>query len=317
MPWPSLAGWPNRTSARPDLRAPVSANEDSQILEVLLDMNENPRVPPNLRFDLREPSEINSALPPLDPVELQRRLQELRNDMLNGHISPEEFAMKADQLHAAHPIALSRTLPALEASVPHTERLPVPPPEGILLGDHAPGYMSPAHEEEYLMAMDAAIADPSYDPDAHDGRPLRMSNTHPLPSEKELKIQNPDSVYNWLRKNQPQVFLQDKDAAHPENASEKSSAKVASTGGRKRPSAAAQSTPGPKNDQEEEDGFVPEAGTAGSKRGRGSKDDDYSYRPKGGSSRPTKRKREDGDPATKSSRKKGRQSGGGATSTSA
>lgn len=292
------------------------ADHDSQILDLLLDINETTRLPAHLRFDLRELSESDSALPSLeadsDPEALQRKkLHELRIDMANGIITAEEFAHKSDQLHMLPAAIMNRTLSSLEAKVPHTTQAPDPAPEGVLLGEHAPGYMSPTHEEEYLLATDVALADPSYDPNAHDGRPLRIPPTRPIPTEKDLTIQNPDSVYNWLRKNQPQVFLQDKDPSHPENASEKSTARTGNGPGRgKRPSAVSATTPGPKGDQDGDDdsGFVPESGT-GSKGRRGNKDDDSAYRPKGGSSRPGKRKREDGDPVGKGGRKKNRQSG--------
>ena len=280
-------------------------------------MNDTTRLPSNLRFDLRELSDIESSLPKLeveqDPEALQRKLQELRNDMTNGIITPEQYAQLSDQLHGPQTIITSRTLAGLEAKVPHSTQLPDPAPEGLLLGESAPGYMSPAHEEEYLLATDLAIADPTYDPNAHDGRPLRITSTRAAPTDKELTIQNPDSVYNWLRKHQPQVFLQDRDPAHPENASEKSSARPANGPGRgKRPSAVSNNTPGPKGepDVDEEMGFIPESGTAAGKGRRGKGEDDSAYRPKGGSSRGSKRKREDGDPVGKGGRKKNRASAG-------
>jgi hypothetical protein len=163
--------------------------------------------------------------------------------------------------------------------------------------------MDSAHEDDYLLALDTALNDPSiYDPDAHDGRPLRIPSSRPIPTEKELSIQNPDSVYNWLRKYRPQVFLQDKDHPHPENVSEKSAARQGGTGKSKRASGVSTATPKEEQDMlDDELGFIPETGTG---KGRRSKQDhDQSYRPKGGSGR-GKRKREDGDPVTKGGRKK-------------
>ncbi|KAF2258032.1 hypothetical protein CC78DRAFT_151545 [Lojkania enalia] len=290
--------------------------QNDQILEVLLDLNETTRLPPNRRFDLRKPSEIDATAPSLEvdpePEAVQRSIQALRIDMVNGIISPEEFGRKSEQLQNAQPLATRRQLVSLETRVPHTTEIPDPAPDGLLLGEHAPGYMSPAHEEEYLLATDAALADPTvYDPNAHDGRPLRITTSHVIPNEKELTYRNPDSVYNWLRKHQPQVFLQDKEQHH-ENMSEKSSARPGNASGRggKRASAVSANTPGPKTDPEmdEEMGFIPETGTGKGRRGK--TEDDGAYRPKGGSSRPAKRKREDGDPLGKGGRKKNRASGG-------
>ena len=273
----------------PSPSAPTCAPQltaHSQILEVLLDMNDAARLPANLRLDLRELSEIDAAIPALevdpDPEIIQQRLQELRMDLGQNLITPEEYARKADQLHNPKPIVSTRTLAALLAKVPHTSGFPNPIPDGLELSEHAPGYMSPSHEEEYLHATDVALADPTiYDPESHDGRPLRITTSHPIPNEKDLTIQNPDSVYNWLRKHQPQVFLQDKDPAHPENMSEKSSARPGNgSRGGKRQSAVTATTPGPKTEHElpeEEVGFIPETGTGG-KGKKGLKEDDTAYR---------------------------------------
>ncbi|KAF2116137.1 IEC3 subunit of the Ino80 complex, chromatin re-modelling-domain-containing protein [Lophiotrema nucula] len=291
--------------------------QNDQILEVLLDMNENARLPANRRFDLRSLAEIDAAVPSLDAdadadADRERRIQDLRVDMVNGIITQEEYSRKVTQIRSTHSIAIARQLASLDERVPHSTDVPDPPPEGLILGEHAPGYMSPSHEEEYLAATDAALGDPTlYDPNAHDGRPLRITTSHPPPTEKDLTIRNPDSVYNWLRKNQPQVFLQDKE--HHENLSEKSTARPAnpSSRGGKRASAVSGNTPGPKGDHDDEEtGFIPESGTGTGKGRRGNKEDDSAYRPKGGSSRPGKRKREDGDPVGKGGRKKNRASGG-------
>ncbi|KAF2642526.1 hypothetical protein P280DRAFT_467868 [Massarina eburnea CBS 473.64] len=284
--------------------------QNDQILELLLSMNDTARLPAPLRYDVRSLAEIEAADPLLpadpDPEIVQQKMHELRADLTSGAITEDEYARRAERLHNAQPVQPLRSLASLEAKVPHTTHAPEPPIDGIDLTETAPGYMTPAHEEEYLLAIDMALADPSYNPHAHDGRPLRMVPAQPPPSEKDLTVRNPSSVYNWLRKNQPQVFLQDKDPQHPENVSEKSAAR---TGGasRKRQSAA-HGTPGPKTDHEEEEGAVQETGKSRKSKGG---EDDGAYRPKGGSSRPAnKRKREETDPATKGSRKKNRASAG-------
>jgi hypothetical protein len=321
--WPLRGGYKSRTSSLPAFLMHDTTNVGSQLLDVLLDMNEMTRLPSKLRFDLREFADTDTTVSSVeveaDPEALQKRLQELRDDLTRGTITPEEFAQREAKLHSSQTVITNRTLVGLETKVPHTTQVPEPAPEGLILGEHAPGYMSPAHEEEYLLAMDVALADPSvYDPNLHDGRPLRINPSRPVPTDKDLTIQNPDSVYNWLRKHQPQVFLQDKDPQHPENLSEKSSARPGNGPGRgKRPSAVGTSTPGPKTDPDaldEELGFIPESGTAGGKGRRGKQEDDSAYRPKGGSSRPAKRKREDGDPTPKGGRKKNRTSGGAVAS---
>lgn len=165
--------------------------------------------------------------------------------------------------------------------------------------------MSPAHEEEYLQALDQLLEDPAFDPANPHNRLLHLGPSQPPLSEKELTIRNPDSVYSWLRKNQPQVFLQDKDAPHHDNVSDKAAPKAASKKGRQS-NVGGSGTPGPKDDHDADDSAAPEG------KGKGKKaaadPDDTAYRPKGGSSRPAKRKREAGEGETKGSRKKNRPS---------
>lgn len=290
-------------------------------------MNDLQRLPNHLRYDLRSPSPSESVVPSLeadtetDPIVLQSALREARRDMIAGEISPEDYVRIEQNLTAKQLAIGPRALSKLAATIPHTTQPPAQL-DDLQLGDHAPGYLSPNHEEEYLLAVDATLADASvYDPQSHDGRPIRLATHVPLPTDKELSLRNPDSVYNWLRKNQPQVFLQDKDPHHNENASEKSSARPGGAGhgghrGKRPSNAVSTSTPGPKTEQDaldDEISYAPEGGAAGSIK-RGKNKDDEPYRPKGGSSRPAKRKREEGETPAKGPRKKSRASGGAAGS---
>lgn len=237
----------------------------------------------------------------------QQRLQELRAQLSSGAITAEQYTQQADQLHNAQAIKhVQKSLANLEASVPHTavtDRSTLP--DGVDLSEHAPGYMSPAHEDEYLLALDQLLEDPAFDPSNLYNRTVHLGPLQQPLSEKDLTIRNPDSVYSWLRKNQPQVFLQDKDAPHHENMSEKSAPKGASKKGRQS-NIGGGSTPGPKEDHDGEDSAAPE-GKAKGKKGGGDPDD-TAYRPKGGSSRPAKRKREVGEGEAKGARKKNRPS---------
>ncbi|KAJ4381631.1 hypothetical protein N0V86_002995 [Didymella sp. IMI 355093] len=237
--------------------------ENDQLLDALLDFNNQPRVPLRQRFDLCDAGAEPHTQPP-------------------------------DQLHSAQSAQqVQKTLASLEAAVPHTALADLTAlPDGIDLSEHAPGYMSPQHEEERPPVITA-----------------HCTSAPPSPlSEKDLTIRNPDSVYNWLRKNQPQVFLQDKDGPHHDNMSEKAAPKGGSK--KSRPSnmggGGGGGTPGPKEDHDAEDSAAPEGKGKGKKGG--ADPDDTAYRPKGGSSRPAKRKREAGEGETKGARKKNRPS---------
>lgn len=90
-------------------------------------------------------------------------------------------------------------------------------------------------------------------------------------SAREFLVKHPHSAYNWLKVNAPQVFLQGEDE-----------------GGKKEKKGGAGGRGGKRKTEVEEAGAEEEDG--GRKRKRGD-DGDAGYRPKGGGSRPAKRKR--------------------------
>lgn len=307
--------------------------ENDQLLDALLDFNNQPRVPARQRFDLADPStavrsvpldsaqptdaeQPPAAAPGLSTEAAQQRLSQLRDQLNTGAITADQYTQQADQLHGSQAIQhVHKSLAGLEASVPHTIVADLTTlPDGIDLSEHAPGYMSPQHEDDYLLALDQLLDDPALEATASQHRTLHLGPSQPPLSEKDLTIRNPDSVYNWLRKNQPQVFLQDKDAAHHDNASEKAAPKGGSKKSRQS-NIGGGGTPGPKEDHDGDDSAAPE-GKAKGKKGAADPDD-TAYRPKGGSSRPAKRKREAGEGEAKGSRKKNRPSAAAATSAQA
>jgi hypothetical protein len=291
--------------------------ENDQLLDALLDFNDQPRVSARQRFEL---SETGTATAPaglgVTTEAAAQRLHELREQLHSGALTAEQYTQQADQLHSAQAVPqVQRTLASLEATVPHTTLTDLTAlPDGIDLSEHAPGYMSPQHEEEYLLALDQLLEDPSFEEATRHQRTLHLGPSQPPLSEKDLTIRNPDSVYNWLRKNQPQVFLQDKDAAHHDNMSEKAAPKGGSK--KSRPSnIGGGGTPGPKEDHDAEDSAAPEGKAKGKKTA--ADPDDTAYRPKGGSSRPAKRKREAGEGEAKGARKKNRPSAAAAAAAAA
>ncbi|KAK8244050.1 IEC3 subunit of the Ino80 complex, chromatin re-modelling-domain-containing protein [Phyllosticta capitalensis] len=264
--------------------------QNDQLMDLLLDINETPKIPLDLRFDLTDDGPLPQ--PKQDPETIAQKLQEARAALAAGKINPVEFVELEDKITSLQPEIGPKALASL-LQTPHSRYTPdMPLPEEVS-GEHPTGYLSPNHEEEYLKELDLALADPStYDPNDTSGRPIRLP-ARDIPSDKELQIRNPDSVYNWLRKHQPQVFLQDKENDHPEKPA---SGRGGGNGrGGKRGGGAPNVVATPsKPDQEEaqeEYGFVPETGSG---RGKRSNKDDDAYRPKGGSGR-AKRKREDGE----------------------
>ena len=139
-----------------------------QILDLLLSLNETARIPAPLRYDLRTLAETDPSLPTgLNPEPIQQRLHELRADLTNGIITPEEYAQNTENLHNSHQLGPMIALAKLEATAPHTVNPPDPPVDGIDLTDAAPGYLSPTHEEEITAMVANAVH-------SHKELPLRL-----------------------------------------------------------------------------------------------------------------------------------------------
>jgi hypothetical protein len=177
-----------------------------------------------------------------------------------------------------------------------------------------------AHDiDQYLYDIDrrngfAGKAPPTPTPETppHNGAGSQSAN---------FALRNPTSVYNWLRRHAPKTFLQDlekekekdkdkdkdKDFHDKEDGgttAAKKKKKSGSSRGTKRQSTASRkdkergAEPSETMDWDE-DTNAADAQNTGSIRGKRKRDEDPGYRPKGGSSRPTK-KRKSGGGARKS-----------------
>jgi IEC3 subunit of the Ino80 complex involved in chromatin re-modelling len=150
-------------------------------------------------------------------------------------------------------------------------------------------YFDPEYEEEYLTNLDEQLANSELFLDPN--KTLEKPRSRVLPSDKELSNQNVDSVVSWLRRNHPETFIQEKDPAEAKPEKKPRGSTKRATGAQ---AAKAEIKPEPEPEGEEE------AGEDGADKWKGRKHrankEDEAYRPKGGSSRGSKRKREDGDP---------------------
>lgn len=271
----------------------------SQLLDLLMELNECPQISPHLRYDLRAP-DSPSTLSPSEADDLpaasydfaaaQAALQEARAELASGEMSASEYRHFENSILQSQAFAPSTSLTSL-MNVTHTSLTSVADnlPDDIA-AESPGGYLTPSHEEEYLLALDDSLGGSSAGP-----RPTvsNRSGDRTAERERDAALRNPVSVYNWLRKHQPQVFLQDNEVV-----SDKSSGRALNSRSSKRASGQV------KKEQEafDEDGILIDV--MGSSKGKRKRDEDGGYRPKGGSSRPTKRKKED----LSNSARKGRKS---------
>ncbi|MCJ1371263.1 hypothetical protein MMC20_002478 [Loxospora ochrophaea] len=281
--------------------------QNDQILDLLLDINSSQRLAPHLRYDLRSPTPSLSAVPALSPDLSPRKttpslkaalsaLQEAKIELTTGQIFPETYTEIEDELTAI--INAPRPLSRLDTQTPHTFLSSVPADEfpSDLDETHPIGYLSPTHEETFLATVDAALS-PASAPRQPTSHPIRTSEKYDR--EREAQLRNPVSVYNWLRKHHPQVFLQDNESTSEKPSTRGGGGSKATAAGGEKGAKSSNKRQSAQIKQEheviDEEGFV--VGGAPVVEGSGKtkrKREDEPYRPKGGSSRPTKKKRVSG-----------------------
>lgn len=293
------------------------------LMDILLDNNE-PRQNPNERgcIDVTHASATSAPFPEL-PSKYPELTEEEKEFDLDGPLKDSakaEYIRAVKDLHAkeeaesAKTLQLKKSLSGLMRTVPHAPfQVTSKPPTAFGVEGVAPSIakdleIAPGHPEPVAYLSADRLDDLLSQIDSQLGlAPLpqfsyetKYKPLAPPLSDRELEFENPVSVYNWLRQNEPKIFLQD---GEPASLIEKAATKPgALRGAGKR---AVLPAPARTDALEivEEDGLgydtsigvVPHAKgkveSSAQKRKRTS-EEDTGFRPKGGASRPAKKKRE-------------------------
>lgn len=250
----------------------------SRLLDLLLEINNSPQIPPEKRIDLslKPPSDHKAISLPLD--------REPQSTEATGFKSLKTLVREVP--HSSYAQA-KEVLPSIVSELKA--------PEGEA---HPADFLSADDVDNYIYELDMHL-----DPDTH--IPTLAPRAHPSthqPPNPHLK--NPTSVTNWLRKHAPKVFLQDGETHHDDDAGEgghtggrKSRGGRGERGGRastrgKRASLAAKAAAAEKADWDASMDDDADFGTTPVGRGKRKRgDDDGGYKPRGSSTRPVKKKR--------------------------
>lgn len=271
------------------------AVENDRLLDILLEINNSPQIPPEKQIDLSlQPSSDPKALVlPLDRDHTDRKEKPGKKleDLING--VPHSSYSNAKE-----------TLPAIinELKAPEGE-------------SHPSDFLSADDVDNYIYELDTSIDPESTIPTL---APRAHPNTH-QPTNPHLK--NPTSVTNWLRKHAPKIFLQDgethgdaDDGEGGHTGGRKTRGTRGERGGRastrgKRVSAAARASAAAADRGDWDASMDEDPDFASTPVGRGKRkrnDDDTGYKPRGSSTRPSKKKRKsevDGTPSVRKSKK--------------
>lgn len=281
------------------------------MLELCLDLNQCPSIPPELRFNVslprlqREPSIVS---PDVTPEEAHAMLLKFQNAVAGGRMPPLDFHIMREQIDerlAAQGVPL---LAELEEKVPHPTASSVDELPDELRSDDPPpiGYMTTEQEAEYLLRLDAKQGDDvALIRGAGAEKELAMDDRlGPELTSRELErhfeFLNPQSQHNWLKAhhnpNNPDMEDTESLASHTDVGHTSKAA-------RKRASKNLARQVGDRAIERAREGFSPSAASAmeedelalddgmigsGKKKAR---DQDGTFRLKGGKSGGTKSKR--------------------------
>ncbi|SPQ26633.1 ce857fc0-d9b0-448f-9380-82fa3adec309 [Thermothielavioides terrestris] len=265
------------------------AIQKDRLLDLLLDVNNSAQIPPEKRIDLSldPPSDDDALFLDIDQPSTPRP----------GPAPAQSYKKLLQEVPHFKFASAPERFPELLADLEAGRDSPADPAQGQ---SHPPSFLSADDIDNYIWELDTHLSSegaaagsakidaaplPTLAPLAHADR------ANPRDAQRDLALRNPTSVYNWLRKHAPKTFLQD--GEHDKDGGKEH--------GDDGPGAAHSRTAAAESfeDVDDELGYGDRAATpstiGGGGSGKGKRkrvvDDDPGYRPKGGSSRPTKKKR--------------------------
>ncbi|KAB8269614.1 IEC3 subunit of the Ino80 complex, chromatin re-modelling-domain-containing protein [Aspergillus minisclerotigenes] len=263
--------------------------QNDQLLEALLEFNDSIYISPDLRYDLNAPGD--DLFPPTpqrelspshnDPSLASSMLRNAKTNLALGLMKVEHYCDLENSVKRNEVFAPRMRYTSL-IRIPHTLPQPEENQSENIISEHSLGFFTPEHENEYYLATDAKLGDTSALMQLND-IPEKLSFVE---REREAALRNPISVYNWLRRNQPHIFLQDN-----ENASEKSASRPSNLRTSKK---AALNQSRKDEDLHDDDSILMDSGHgSGGSKGKRKREEDVGNKSKGSSSNRSSRKKKD------------------------
>ena len=247
-----------------------------------------------------------------------RLLYEAHQAVQDRRFTEPEFRQLRQELETSLTKQDVASLATLESRIPHASYDPDHDNIPSHLADTAlqAGFLTSAHEEDYLQRIDAKL-NPGSLAQPRPVSPVSFITMTPRELEREVELRNPVSVHNWLKKHNVSINADDaaSEAGGPPTTVKKGRNLAKKVGDRALERARERddgspmsSIVGAKLEPDADDDLAHGDETPG--KSKKARDADETYRPKGGRSGKAKRKREDGEPA--GSKKKPKTSMGGA-----
>jgi hypothetical protein len=284
---------------------------NSQILDLLLDLNSSLAIPHQLRFDL------SMAPKSQQPQEERDMTLEMANNIIsnahsayqNHEVPHQDFVRIRQNIEALLARKDAKNLVDMEAQIPHPTIRHDQLDSLAIEADAA--FLSSTHEDAYLARLDSKL-EPAALSEARAPSPQPLSKLTLRELDREVELRNPLSVHNWLKKHGNMSDTADA-------ASEGGAAQTPATSNKRRNLAKQvgdkalerarekEGSPGSTQDADEDMSIAAGGDDNTPGKPKRSRDDDQAYRPKGGRSK-SKRKREEGAENTAARGKKQRTS---------
>ncbi|KAK3681890.1 hypothetical protein LTR37_020783 [Vermiconidia calcicola] len=182
------------------------------LLELCLDLNQTPALPPHLRFDISLPHhrEALRAVPPnITPEAANKLLMDYTAAVRSGHIPPLDLHVIRQQIDDRLAAQEVEPLGMLESSIPHATTNG----EAEEDAEQEPiNYLTPDQETAYLARLDLQVGSDPYNlappTQREKGREALLAveekekhwaELTPRELERQVELGNPMSQHNWLR----------------------------------------------------------------------------------------------------------------------
>ncbi|KAK0287363.1 hypothetical protein LTR91_001663 [Friedmanniomyces endolithicus] len=188
-----------------------SRQELDGLLDVCLDLNENPSLPADLRFNIRPPPRhppVVDVAPDISPEQANEMVMAYKAAVQQGSLPPVDLEIIRNEVEHRLAAQDSQPLDDLIASIPAR---PVLGPDTLgqeLRSEDAPGYFTPAEEADYLLKLDARLGTDAFtnirrtsdqqalNEDKH------FAEMTPRELEYHVELLNPQSQHSWLKARQ-------------------------------------------------------------------------------------------------------------------
>lgn len=184
----------------------------SGILDICLDLNQNPSIPPELRYDISLPdrkqgvSETpNKVLSDITPEYANSLMLQYTQAVQLGQMPPIDLHVIRENIEERLAAQGVPPLSELERKTAH------PRPgladgalsQELMRDEVAASYLTAELEDAYLLRLDAKLGDPfavgKMTDNTHQSEEKHLAELTPRELERQSELLNPQSQHNWLR----------------------------------------------------------------------------------------------------------------------